>query len=567
MNKLFTVVFSFLLLGALVTTQAEDIKKLPKAQKNNTKINTEDGTWTVQASGFATVSRGIRYMSVVDNNVVWASAYDGANTSNYISDFTRTTNGGAQWIAGVPAGTSGWGNAMIFAISATTAWMPLFNATAGGGKIIKTTDGGATWVHQSTATFTAPDGFANVVHFFDANNGFAMGDQTNGYFELYTTTNGGDNWVRVPQNNIPAVVANDEYGVVGYYDAVGSTAWFTTNKSRVLKTTDMGYTWTAYTTPVTSGNQNNIRMRDINNGIIFDGTNSGAPKLYRTTDGGVTWSPLLFSGAYYTNDYQYVPGTLNSWIATGAATGVSGCSYSNDDGATWVDFSSQIGLQMLAAGFFDNTTGWAGAFNSSPTEGGMYKFSGTVAPPIPVELSAFTASASQYGVNLVWETATEMNNYGFEVQRSYDNNVFSTLAFIKGNGTTTERQTYNYTDEISLTGTTYYRLRQIDMDGRATYSNTVEVSDIVPAAFELSQNYPNPFNPSTRIKFAIPQESQVELSVFDAAGRLVETLVSELKAPGYYEVVWNASNQASGIYFVTIKAGNQVQSIKMTLLK
>ncbi|OQY70481.1 MAG: peptidase S8, partial [Ignavibacteriales bacterium UTCHB3] len=77
----------------------------------------------------------------------------------------------------------------------------------------------------------------------------------------------------------------------------------------------------------------------------------------------------------------------------------------------------------------------------------------------------------------------------------------------------------------------------------------------------------NPFNPSTRIKFAIPQESQVELSVFDAAGRLVETLVSELKAPGYYEVVWNASNQASGIYFVTIKAGNQVQSIKMTLLK
>ncbi|GJQ33387.1 MAG: hypothetical protein HBSAPP04_22260 [Ignavibacteriaceae bacterium] len=83
----------------------------------------------------------------------------------------------------------------------------------------------------------------------------------------------------------------------------------------------------------------------------------------------------------------------------------------------------------------------------------------------------------------------------------------------------------------------------------------------------MSQNFPNPFNPSTRIQFSIPQESQVELSIFDASGKLVDNLVSEVKGAGYHEVIWNASSHASGVYFAQIKAGKFVKNIKMTLLK
>ena len=567
MNKVTTFFLSLFLIVAISTAEATNIKNPKTVGKVSTVKHTEDGTWTLQATGFTTASRGINYISVVDNNNVWAAAYNGTSTTTYITEFTRTTNGGTTWTPGVPTGyTSGWGSSMIFATSASTAYMPVFNATAGGGRILKTTDGGATWTYQSTAAFAAPAGFPNVLHFFNENEGFCMGDPNGGYWELYTTTNGGTNWNRVPQANIPAPAAADEYGVVGYYSAVGNTLWYTTNKGRILKTTDKGATWTATTTPIAVGNQFKIEMKDVNNGIIMDVV-STTPLYYRTTDGGTTWSPIVASGNFYDADFCYVPGTLNAWVSTGSATGFTGCSYSVDNGNTWTDYTSQTGLQHLAVAFFDNTTGWAGAFNTSATVGGIYKFTGQVAPPVPVELSSFAASVSQNEVNLVWETATEMNNYGFEVERSSDNVSFSTLGFIKGHGTTTERQVYSFTDQISLTAKTYYRLRQIDMDGRFEYSKVIEVENTLPASFSLNQNYPNPFNPSTRIQFSLPQETQVELSIFDASGNLVENLVSGVKGAGNHEVIWNAASHASGIYFARINAGKFVKNIKMTLLK
>ncbi len=567
MNKVTTFFLSLFLVVAITTAEATNIKNPKTVGKVSTVKHTEDGTWTLQATGFTTASRGINYLSVVDNNNVWAAAYNGTSTTTYITEFTRTTNGGATWTPGVPTGyTSGWGSSMIFATSANTAYMPVFNATAGGGRILKTTDGGATWTHQTTATFAGPAGFPNVLHFFNQNEGFCMGDPNGGYWELYTTSDGGTNWNRVPSANIPAPVASDEYGVVGYYSAVGNTLWFTTNKGRIIKTTDKGATWTASTTPIASGNQFKIKMKDVNNGIIIDVV-ATTPLYYRTTDGGATWSPIVASGNFYDADFCYVPGTLNAWVSTGSATGFTGCSYSVDNGNTWTDYTSQVGLQHLAVAFFDNTTGWAGAFNTSATVGGIYKFNGQVAPPVPVELASFAANVSQNEVNLVWETATEMNNYGFEVERSSDNVSFSTLGFIKGHGTTTERQVYSFTDQISLTAKTYYRLRQIDMDGRFEYSKVIEVENTLPASFSMNQNYPNPFNPSTRIQFSLPQETQVELSIFDASGNLVENLVSGVKGAGNHEVIWNAASHASGIYFARINAGNFVKNIKMTLLK
>ena len=565
MKKVTALFLSVFLIISVINLEATNIKKLAKDQ-NLGRGHAEEGTWTIQNTGFSVASRGINYISIVSDQIVWAAAYNGTSTTAYITEFTKTTNGGTTWTPGVPAGyTSGWGHAMIFGTSATTAYMPVFNASSGGGRILKTTDGGTTWTHQTTATFAAPSGFPNVLHFFNENEGFTMGDPNGGYFEIYTTADGGTNWVRVPQANLPAPVAADEYGVVGYYSAVGNNAWFTTNKGRIIKTTDKGMTWTASTTPVAVGNQFKIEMKDALNGIILD-VISTSPLYYKTADGGATWSPLLPTGNFYDGDYCYVPGTMDAWVSTSAATGFSGVYYSIDNGSSWTDCNGTMGIQHLAVSFFDNTTGWAGAFNTSATVGGIYKFTGMVAP-IPVELSSFTANAAQNAVVLNWETASEVNNFGFEVERSFDNVTFSTLGFVDGKGTTTERQAYSFTDQTSLTSKAYYRLRQVDFDGRFDYSDVVTVENTIPESFSLNQNFPNPFNPSTRLSFSLPQATDVQLSIYDASGKLVETLVSEARAAGYHEVIWNASNNASGIYFARIQAGNFTKNIKMTLLK
>lgn len=188
---------------------------------------------------------------------------------------------------------------------------------------------------------------------------------------------------------------------------------------------------------------------------------------------------------------------------------------------------------------------------------------------VPVELTSFSAEASSDGVLLKWSTATELNNLGFEVERSIDGTEFYTVAFVQGAGTTTEGKDYSYTDEIDYKGGEifYYRLKQVDLDGRIEYSDIVEVTFDVPKDFVLHQNYPNPFNPSTTIKFALPKTSQVEIKVFDLTGQEVITLVNEVKEAGTYEIKFDARNLASGIYVYRMTAGNFTSVKKLSVLK
>jgi len=185
---------------------------------------------------------------------------------------------------------------------------------------------------------------------------------------------------------------------------------------------------------------------------------------------------------------------------------------------------------------------------------------------VPVELTSFTASADFGVVELQWITATETNNQGFEVQRSAGGE-FETIAFVNGNGTTTQSQVYTYTDKSVNIGSYSYRLKQVDFDGTFEYSGVVEVDVPAPAVFKLDQNYPNPFNPSTKIKYSIPQSSNVTIKVFDVLGNEIETLVNEEKPAGTYEIMWSAANLPSGVYFYQLKADNYMETKKMVLLK
>jgi hypothetical protein len=189
--------------------------------------------------------------------------------------------------------------------------------------------------------------------------------------------------------------------------------------------------------------------------------------------------------------------------------------------------------------------------------------------PVPVELTSFTAQANSDGVLLKWATASELNNHGFEVERSTDGKEFYTVAFIQGAGTTTEGKEYSYTDNVEYKGgeTFYYRLKQVDLDGTIEYSNIVEVEFDVPKDFVLHQNYPNPFNPTTIIKYAVPKTSLVSIKVYDLTGQEVATLVNEVKEVGTYEVKFDAHNLASGVYIYRMIAGNFTSVRKFNVLK
>ncbi|HSA43312.1 MAG TPA: T9SS type A sorting domain-containing protein [Bacteroidales bacterium] len=340
--------------------------------------------WIPQVTGFPLPSVGINYISAVDANVVWALGYDGSGGTAELQVFTRTNNGGTTWTAGSIPGYSTYGTAMINALDYNTAWVPLFGPN-GGGVLMKTSDGGATWVQKNTGAFPAPDGFPNVVHFFNANDGFCMGDATGGYFEIYTTTDGGETWTRVPSANIPAPLSG-EWGIVGYYSVVGDNVWFGTQKSRVYKSTDKGLTWTVSSLGV-AATYIDVAFLTATHGIAID-RGQNATALYETMDGGTTWTLIPYSGPYYTNDFAWVPGTTNTCVCTGAATNMSGCSYSYDGGHTWTEFNGTNGVQFLETEWVNTQTGWAGDFTDATTPstlGGMYKYNGNLTEILAID--------------------------------------------------------------------------------------------------------------------------------------------------------------------------------------
>jgi len=189
--------------------------------------------------------------------------------------------------------------------------------------------------------------------------------------------------------------------------------------------------------------------------------------------------------------------------------------------------------------------------------------------PVPVELISFIGTLlPNQNVLLEWKTASSLNNYGFEIEKSYLNsNDWEILGFVENRGDPNSLVEYSFTDITSHSfNVVRYRLKSIDNDGSFQYSNEVEVSTS-PLNYELYQNYPNPFNPSTKIKFVITKESNVNLSIYNALGELVSTLVDEQLKIGYHEYEFDATNLASGVYIYRIIAGDFVETKKMVLLR
>jgi hypothetical protein len=223
---------------------------------------------------------------------------------------------------------------------------------------------------------------------------------------------------------------------------------------------------------------------------------------------------------------------------------------------------------IITGSFIDVTASGTGSYTiTNPSGINKLKLTATcLANAMPVELSAFTASVAGTVINLHWRTETEINNYGFSIERCIKNDrgasdAWQTIGFISGSGTCWVPKEYAFIDKAAAASQAYsYRLKQIDRDGAFEYSKVIEASTVQPTAFDLKQNYPNPFNPSTTIQVQLPNAATVSLIIYDMTGAIVDRLAENKNlGAGVYSFSWDAARaghtqRAAGIYIVRMNA-------------
>jgi hypothetical protein len=261
---------------------------------------------------------------------------------------------------------------------------------------------------------------------------------------------------------------------------------------------------------------------------------------------------ILPNGALYSQsliDLQYFyPGIHNA---------LYGPEFPTDSGKTiWIKFPSNASFSVLnKVKFKVGSDTVVIDKNSVPRE-------------MPVEMTSFTAAVQGTDAVLLWSTATEVNNNGFEIERRAEgSSSWAKIGFVSGAGTSNSPKSYSFQDAKLTPGVYVYRIKQIDNDGAFKYSAGTQVDVGVSNALKLGGNYPNPFNPTTNIQFSVPENGYASLKVYNMLGQEVATLFSGMATAGHYiPATFNASRLASGIYFARLQYNGKslVQRMLMT---
>jgi hypothetical protein len=299
--------------------------------------------------------------------------------------------------------------------------------------------------------------------------------------------------------------------------------------------------------------------------------------------GNTSGSVALFSGTTHN------AGTLVSFVQWGAggeawaSTAVSsGVWNSVSDSVPAVSEGHSLeydGSGLTAADWFDQANPTLGSTNS-----------------LPVQLLSFSARPSGASVLLSWETASEVDNYGFNVQRreislmladahrfeteneeivsnssshfTLHSSQWSEIGFVPGWGTSQVRHRYSFVDSSPYPEKAAYRLRQVDRGGSFSFSEIIEVNRTDQTGFLRLDCFPNPFNPSVQVKFSVPENGEVSLRVYDSAGRMVESLFSGMATKGTeYTLTLRGENLASGSYVAACEFRGKRISRKILLIR
>ena len=361
---------------------------------------------------------------------------------------------------------------------------------------------------------------------------------------------------------------------------------------------DPGATSTQVTTALNEG-RSVVNYLGHGSGTSWGTTGFNVSRIHNLSNG--TKNPFVIDVACTNGNFELNECMEEAWIRAGDMNNPKGAiaSFGSSTLASWVPpCDMQNHSTMLLTTEQMQTVGgvcfngimhamdlWGGSSGQGLKLMEQYNIMGdcttllTLDVVVPVELAAFTTENVDGDVIIKWQTSTETNNNGFELERSEKPEVsmqknWENIAFVQGHGTTAEVHDYTYRDKIEKTGSYYYRLKQIDFDGTITYSEEIEVDVNNPTDFVLMQNYPNPFNPSTTIRFTLPVTTDLVISVYNSLGEKVADLFKGEMEEGYHEVKFDASNLpaggqglSSGVYFYRLESAQFTDVKKMLLTK
>lgn len=301
---------------------------------------------------------------------------------------------------------------------------------------------------------------------------------------------------------------------------------------------------------------------------------SGSNEFIQSYNGDVINSPVIITGAGIDSN---VTGYQIEFFSADPMDTLNLSSFANGYIAGQIAYvANTLDISIDSARVLARTSGSHAGDYDYYSGFGKILIENIIDAQLPVELSSFTAELSGNYIELRWITQTEINNYGFEVQRKLifdeeEKSTWETLTFIDGEGNSNHPNYYNYKDKNSINGErVFYRLKQIDLDGSFEYSSEVTV-DLNPAKFKLFQNYPNPFNPATNITFGLDKPGQIVLKIFSVTGEEVQTVLNEEMSPGVHTIKFDAGDLTSGIYIYKLdlisESGSASSIKKMNLIK
>jgi photosystem II stability/assembly factor-like uncharacterized protein len=423
----------------------------------------------------------------------------------------KTINAGDTWVK-VPNGVGGY---YIDFIDSLIGFVG--NNSAG---INKTTDGGNNWY---STNYVINGGQIKKIDFFSFNNGYALANS------LFKTIDNGETWIQI------LAIANPN----NFYLLDSLNGWVV-GYNKIYKTTNGGENWDIINT---SYSFNDISFKDNDTGYAVNG------QLYKTTDSGFNWQLVEGATGYY---LQLVDSTM---IIIWGDEGI--VFISKDSGVTWQQYNLPSRNSIK---FFNKNHGYLVG-----NTGLIYSYQDTTI--VPVEMISFESSISGNQIFLEWRTASELNNNGFEIQKKKNNNDWNSIGFVEGNGTTTDYNNYFFVDTDPISGLNYYRIKQIDYDGTASYSeirsiNFQPINDLIALG-----NYPNPFNSQTNIVFNIPNDGEVELKVFNILGKEVDKNNYKSLNAGINKINYSMQKLSSGVYFYTIIYNNKRLLCKFMFIK
>lgn len=511
----------------------------------------------------------LRKVSFVNNNVGYILSDPGA--------FLKTTNGGDDWQ--IKPFTSSYNSLAFDFANENTGW--LGNAK---GIIYKTTNGGINWIQKRALSGGEP---YDIINIKCSGSDVCFAAQRNG--ELIKTTNGGETWSyempRINGNLLAIAFINSQ---TGFVCAEGGKIWKTEDKGKnwiehmtitfspismyadsingcfisgsdgnLLHTTNFGNNWNLITF---ESNLNYISFIDQNTGWISG--NSG--KIYKTTNGGINWILLQTNISSNLNSHYFL-NSITGWFA----------------GRNNVLFkTTNAGLSFDSTGIYGNVQE---VYFQDEQIGTITRNYSLFYPPGPCMVHRIISKTTNGGLNWV-DVVHELDNcHGWDYKYYSLKFINYNYGFVSSSSgdffrTTDAGSTWSVMSNIAGVPLNHIYLRNGNSGWAVgkyglvmTMGDAIiginNLSEITPEMFEISQNYPNPFNSSTNIKFRINKPEHLKLSVFDITGKEISVLMNSFMNPGNYDINFDGTGLASGIYFYSLSTGNKTITRRMALIK